>query len=100
MSSPAAVEAQVQLDLSDVAPRVGELVGGGQLWDPCSSSDIRRWVMAMDYPDPLHWDEEFARAVERNQIAIISEAIRAGASLFTSDRPIGDRQSSPIVNRE
>ena len=25
------------------------------------SSDIRRWVMAMDYPNPLHWDQEFAR---------------------------------------
>jgi acyl dehydratase len=54
--------ATVELDLSDVTPRVGELVGGGQLWDPCSSSDIRRWVMAMDYANPLHWDEDFARA--------------------------------------
>lgn len=51
-----------QLDLSDVDGRVGDLVGGGQLWDPCSSSDIRRWVMAMDYANPLHWDEEYARA--------------------------------------
>lgn len=50
-----------ELDLSDVDHRVGQLVGGGQLWDPCSSSDIRRWVMAMDYPNPLHWDERFAR---------------------------------------
>jgi acyl dehydratase len=51
----------VELDLRDVTPRVGKLTGGGQLWDPCSSSDIRRWVMAMDYPNPLHWDEEFAQ---------------------------------------
>jgi acyl dehydratase len=50
-----------ELDLTDVDHRVGKPVGGGQLWDPCSSSDIRRWVMAMDYPNPLHWDEEFAR---------------------------------------
>jgi acyl dehydratase len=50
-----------ELDLSDVEGRVGQPVGGAQLWDPCSSSDIRRWVMAMDYPNPLHWDEEFAR---------------------------------------
>jgi acyl dehydratase len=50
------------LDLSDVEHRVGKPVGGGQLWDPCSSSDIRRWVMALDYPNPIHWDEEFARA--------------------------------------
>ena len=51
----------VTLDLSDVEPRVGQLVGGGQLWEPCTSSDIRRWVMALDYANPLHWDEEFAR---------------------------------------
>jgi acyl dehydratase len=62
MSNAAAGSNTVQLDLSDVDPRVGELVGGGQLWDPCSSSDIRRWVMAMDYPNPIHWDQDFARA--------------------------------------
>jgi acyl dehydratase len=55
-------EAQITgLDLSDVEHRVGKPVGGGQLWEPCSASDIRRWVMAMDYPNPLHWDHEFAR---------------------------------------
>ena len=31
------------------------------LYDPCSATDIRRWVMAMDYPNPIHWIE-FARA--------------------------------------
>jgi acyl dehydratase len=51
----------VELDLSDVAPRVGQSVGGGQQHYPCSHTDIRRWVMAMDYPNPIHWDEDFAR---------------------------------------
>ena len=51
----------VTLDLSDVDPRVGQLVGGGQLWEPCSATDIRRWVHAMDYPNPIHWDQEFAK---------------------------------------
>jgi acyl dehydratase len=55
-------EETAELDLSDVERRVGQLVGGGQLWDACTASDIRRWVMAMDYPNPLHWDEEFAKA--------------------------------------
>lgn len=60
--SKKSTEAEItELDLSDVDHRVGKPVGGGQLWDPCSTSDIRRWVMAMDYPNPLHWDEEFAR---------------------------------------
>jgi acyl dehydratase len=61
MSSTAAPQGEVQLDLSDVDWRLGNLVGGGQLHDPCSPGDIRRWVMAMDYPNPIHWDQEFAK---------------------------------------
>src|ERR1700733_2090261 len=61
MSNQAAQKSELQLDLSDVDHRVGKLVGGGQLWEPCTAMDIRRWVMAMDYPNPIHWDEEFAR---------------------------------------
>ena len=53
---------RVKLDLSDVDPRVGQLVGGGQLWEACSATDIRRWVHAMDYPNPIHWNQEFARS--------------------------------------
>jgi acyl dehydratase len=51
---------EVKLDLSDVEPRVGKLVGGGQVREPLASSDLRRWVMAMDYPNPVHWDPAFA----------------------------------------
>jgi len=61
MTANARTDSAVQLDVSDVDPRVGQLVGGGQLWAPCSPTDIRRWVMAMDYPNPIHWNEEFAR---------------------------------------
>jgi acyl dehydratase len=50
----------VQLDLSDVAWRLGQKVGGGQLWEPCNKTDIQRWVMALDYVNPLHWDQRFA----------------------------------------
>jgi acyl dehydratase len=60
-SSASAVQGEVKLDLSDVDHRIGQLVGGGQLWEPCAASDIRRWVMAMDYPNPIHWDQQFAR---------------------------------------
>jgi hypothetical protein len=60
-NSTAAKSPQVTLDLSDVDHRVGQLVGGGQLWEPCAASDIRRWVMALDYPNPIHWDQELAQ---------------------------------------
>lgn len=62
MSTTSASGNQVELDLSDVEHRVGQRVGGGQQWDPVAPTDIRRWVMALDYPNPIHWDEEFARA--------------------------------------
>jgi acyl dehydratase len=63
MKKAAAEKVQtVEMDLSDVKARVGQEVGGGQLEDPCSATDIRRWVMAMDYPNPIHWDSEFAKA--------------------------------------
>lgn len=60
--SAVANSADVQLDLSDVDKWVGKPVIFAELWQPCNETDIRRWVQAMDYPNPLHWDEEFARA--------------------------------------
>jgi acyl dehydratase len=51
----------VTLDTSDVDKWVGKRVVFAELWDPCSATDIRRWVQAMDYPNPIHWDEEFAQ---------------------------------------
>jgi acyl dehydratase len=62
MGHTAANADSVVLDLSDVKRRVGDEVGGGELIEPCSSTDIRRWVMAMDYPNPIHWDHEFAKS--------------------------------------
>jgi len=61
-------EAVVKLDLSDVEHRLGKRVGGGQLWEPCNKTDIRRWVMAMDYVNPLHWDQRFARETQFGDI--------------------------------
>jgi acyl dehydratase len=59
--SKVASDKKARLDLSDVAGRVGQLVGGAEPNDPCQAIDIRRWVMGMDYFNPLHWDEEFAK---------------------------------------
>lgn len=56
----APVLTNLQLDTSDVDWRVGDLCGGGEQWDPLSPNEIRRWVMAMDYANPIHWDREFA----------------------------------------
>jgi hypothetical protein len=61
MSAANASEAAVQLDLSDLDKWVGKPVIFAELWDPCNATDIRRWVMAMDYPNPIHWDQELAQ---------------------------------------
>jgi acyl dehydratase len=53
-------EQQAQLDTRDVDQWIGKPVIFAEMWDTCNSTDIRRWVQAMDYPNPVHWDEEFA----------------------------------------
>lgn len=52
---------EVTLDTSDVDRWVGKPVIFAEMWDPCNATDIRRWVQALDYPNPIHWDHEFAR---------------------------------------
>jgi acyl dehydratase len=56
------VAPNMAFDTSDVDKWVGKPVIFAELHDPCNATDIRRWVQAMDYANPLHWDQEFARA--------------------------------------
>jgi acyl dehydratase len=56
------MEQAVTLDTTDVDRHVGQPVGGGQLKEPIGVTDIRRWVQGMQYPNPLHFDEEYAAA--------------------------------------
>jgi acyl dehydratase len=48
------------LDTSDVDRWVGQPIGGGQLDEPITKTDIRRWVQGMQNPNPLYIDDEFA----------------------------------------
>ena len=52
--------AKATIDTSDLDKWVGKPVVFAELWEPCSATDIRRWAMAMDNPNPLHWDQKFA----------------------------------------
>ncbi|HXY92450.1 MAG TPA: MaoC family dehydratase N-terminal domain-containing protein [Acidimicrobiia bacterium] len=54
------VEESVGIDTSDLDRYVGQSFGGGQLLEPIAVNDIRRWVQGMQYPNPLHYDAEFA----------------------------------------
>lgn len=51
---------EIEFDTSDVDRYVGKPVGGGQLKEPVTVTDIRRWVQAMAYPNPIHYDDEAA----------------------------------------
>jgi acyl dehydratase len=55
-------ESSVTMDTSDVDKWIGKQIVFAEFWDPCSATDIRRWVQALDYPNPIHWDEEAAKA--------------------------------------
>jgi acyl dehydratase len=52
----------VVLDTSDVDRHVGRPVGGGQLKEPVTVTDIRRWAQGKQYPNPIHYDDEVAAA--------------------------------------
>ena len=56
----ASVDESVTIDTSDLDQYVGKSFGGGQLRDPVTVNDIRRWVQGMQYPNPLHYDVDYA----------------------------------------
>jgi acyl dehydratase len=49
-----------QIDTSDVDRWIGQPIGGGQLREPISKTDIRRWAQGMQNPNPLYLDDDFA----------------------------------------
>jgi acyl dehydratase len=79
------------LDTSDVDKYIGKSVGGGQLKEPITVTDIRRWVQAMDYPNPVHFDE---KAAERTPTGLI-----VGSQSFTACCDVGHGSVPAIVGR-
>jgi hypothetical protein len=46
--------AAVRLDTTDIDRRLGQWLGGGQPKEPCTGTDIRRWVQGVvPQPPPL-----------------------------------------------
>jgi len=67
----ATTEQEIQLeplDTSDVDRWIGKPIGGGQLKEPISVTDIRRWAQGMSNPNRLYYDEEFAKESVFGQI--------------------------------
>lgn len=61
MAKSATQTSDVTLDTKDVDKWIGKPIIFAELWNPCNETDIQRWVMGMDYANPLHWDMEYAR---------------------------------------
>src|SRR5690348_3165534 len=55
-------EATAGLDTSDLDKYIGVPMEPGELKEPVVVNDIRRWVQGMHYPNPLHYDEDWATA--------------------------------------
>ncbi|HMD45766.1 MAG TPA: MaoC family dehydratase N-terminal domain-containing protein [Acidimicrobiales bacterium] len=52
----------VVLDTSDVDRWVGVPLGGGELREPVTVTDIRRWAQGMQNANPLYYDEDYSSA--------------------------------------
>jgi acyl dehydratase len=51
---------EIELDVSDLDRHMGVPIRPGELKDDVVVGDIRRWVQAMHYPNPLHYDDDWA----------------------------------------
>jgi len=63
LASPAspATEEELEFDTSPVDAWIGVPLGGGQMKDPVAPNDVRRWAQGMQNPNPLYFNEDYAR---------------------------------------
>jgi acyl dehydratase len=71
------------IDTSDIDRWMGQPVGGEQLREPITASDLRRWAQAMHNPNPLHYDADWPAVREAGgliapQSLILACSIRHG----------------------
>src|SRR5438045_1308136 len=90
---------RVTLDTSDVDRQIGRELGGGQLKEPVSATDIRRWVPGLQYPNPLHYAQEHApRSPAGGYLA--EEARRRGFFHQTAPRPTWTPERLAEIDRQ
>lgn len=86
------------LDVSDLDQYMGVPMEPGELKEPVTTNDIRRWVQGMHYPNPLHYDERWAAESRFGSIvAPQSFTVACDTSHGCSPAQVGKIPSSHLI---
>lgn len=87
-----------RLDASDLDRYMGVPTQPGELKDPVALNDIRRWVQAMHYPNPVHYDERWAAESRWGEIiAPLSFTVACDTSHGASPAQVGKIPGSHLI---
>lgn len=96
--SPDPTPTDVTLDVSDLDRYMGVPMQPGELKEPVERNDIRRWVQAMHYPNPLHYDERWAAESRWGEIvAPLSFTVACDTSHGASPAQVGRIPGSHLI---
>lgn len=89
---------EVTLDVSDLDRYMGVPMRPGELKEPVALNDIRRWVQAMHYPNPAHYDERWAAESRWGEIiAPLSFTVACDTSHGASPAQVGKIPGSHLI---
>jgi acyl dehydratase len=93
-----AATAESTLDVSDLDRHMGVPMRPGELTEPVAVNDVRRWVQAMHYPNPLHYDARWAAESRWGEIvAPLSFTVACDTSHGASPAQVGRIPGSHLI---
>src|SRR5687768_6460097 len=85
-------------DVAHLARYMGVPMPPGELKEPVALNAIRRWVQAMHYPTPLHYDERWAAESRWGEIiAPLSFTVACDTSRGASPAQVGRIPGSHLI---